>query len=81
LLFSGAEIDWDLHPKFTKDIPDITLGEELFSDGELLLTSLAKSAHWRALALRKAGSWYWIFRSLEELTPCKSLEAPPFNSP
>ncbi|QRV99155.1 RNA-dependent RNA polymerase [Ceratobasidium sp. AG-Ba] len=33
LLFSGAEIDWDLDPKFTKDIPDITVGEELFSDG------------------------------------------------
>lgn len=33
LLFSGAEIDWDLDPKFTKDISDITLGEELFSDG------------------------------------------------
>ncbi|CAE6538465.1 unnamed protein product [Rhizoctonia solani] len=33
LLFSGAEIDWDLNPTYTKDIPDITLGEELFSDG------------------------------------------------
>ncbi|CAE7099567.1 unnamed protein product [Rhizoctonia solani] len=33
LLFSGAEIDWDLNPDHTKDIPDITLGEELFSDG------------------------------------------------
>ncbi|CCO32890.1 RNA-dependent RNA polymerase 2 Short=AtRDRP2 [Rhizoctonia solani AG-1 IB] len=33
LLFSGAEIDWDLKPIFTKDIPDITIGEELFSDG------------------------------------------------
>ncbi|CAE6465178.1 unnamed protein product [Rhizoctonia solani] len=33
LLFSGAEIDWDLNPALTKDIPDITLGEELFSDG------------------------------------------------
>ncbi|KAG8739309.1 hypothetical protein FRC10_005793 [Ceratobasidium sp. 414] len=29
-----ADIDWDLEPKFTKDIPDITVGEELFSDGE-----------------------------------------------
>ena len=34
LLFSGAEIDWDLNPALTKDIPDITIGEELFSDGE-----------------------------------------------
>ncbi|KAH7343653.1 RNA dependent RNA polymerase-domain-containing protein [Rhizoctonia solani] len=32
LLFSGAEIDWNLNPALTKDIPDITLGEELFSD-------------------------------------------------
>lgn len=34
LLFSGAEIDWDLNPALTRDIPDITIGEELFSDGE-----------------------------------------------
>ncbi|KAF8597550.1 RNA-directed RNA polymerase [Ceratobasidium sp. AG-I] len=33
LLFSGADIDWDLNPALTKDIPDITIGEELFSDG------------------------------------------------
>ncbi|KAF8709476.1 AAA domain, partial [Rhizoctonia solani] len=33
LLFSGAEIDWDLNPALTKDIPDITIAEELFSDG------------------------------------------------
>ncbi|KEP53488.1 RNA-dependent RNA polymerase [Rhizoctonia solani 123E] len=33
LLFSGAEIDWNLDPTHTKDIPDISLGEELFSDG------------------------------------------------
>ncbi|KAG8689367.1 hypothetical protein FRC09_012451, partial [Ceratobasidium sp. 395] len=33
LLFSGADIDWDLNPGYTKDIPDIMVGEELFSDG------------------------------------------------
>ncbi|KAG9082628.1 hypothetical protein FRC07_014152, partial [Ceratobasidium sp. 392] len=32
LLFSGADIDWDLDPRHTKDIPDIMVGEELFSD-------------------------------------------------
>ncbi|CAE6400888.1 unnamed protein product [Rhizoctonia solani] len=36
LLFSGAEIDWNLDPTHTKDIPDISLGEELFSDGETI---------------------------------------------
>ncbi|KAG9082622.1 hypothetical protein FRC07_014153, partial [Ceratobasidium sp. 392] len=33
LLFSGADIDWDLDPRHTKDIVDIMVGEELFSDG------------------------------------------------
>lgn len=38
LLFSGAEIDWDLDPALTKDIPDITIGEELFSDGKCAIS-------------------------------------------
>jgi len=33
LLFSGAEIDYELDSKYIKDIPDIKDGDELFSDG------------------------------------------------
>lgn len=33
LLFSGASIDYNLDPRFTEDIDDITIGDELFSDG------------------------------------------------
>lgn len=33
LLFSGASLDYLLDPKQTLDIPDMTVGEEVFSDG------------------------------------------------
>jgi len=33
LLFSGASLDYVLDPKQTLDIPDMTVGEEVFSDG------------------------------------------------
>ena len=33
LLFSGASLDFVLDPQQTLDIPDMTLGEEVFSDG------------------------------------------------
>ncbi|KAF9494277.1 RdRP-domain-containing protein [Pleurotus eryngii] len=33
LLFSGAEIDWQLDPRYVLDIRDIKSGDELFSDG------------------------------------------------
>ena len=33
LMFSSAQIDYNLDPRFIADIPDITLGDELFSDG------------------------------------------------
>ena len=33
LLFSEAEVYWDLDPAFTIDIPDIKIGDEIFSDG------------------------------------------------
>ncbi|PCH35526.1 RNA-directed RNA polymerase [Wolfiporia cocos MD-104 SS10] len=33
LLFSKAELDWDLDPKWTKDIEDIVSNGETFSDG------------------------------------------------
>ncbi|KAG8960958.1 hypothetical protein FRC03_005941 [Tulasnella sp. 419] len=32
LLFSGAEIDYDLDPRYVKDIPDIISNGEMFSD-------------------------------------------------
>lgn len=33
LLFSGAEVDYQLSPDLTLDIPDIKSEDELFSDG------------------------------------------------
>jgi len=33
LLFAGASIDTRLDPQKTLDIPDMTVGEEVFSDG------------------------------------------------
>ena len=33
LLFSSAQIDYRLDPKFVGDIPDIRVGDEVFSDG------------------------------------------------
>lgn len=34
LLFSGASLDFRLDPQSTLDIADITVGEEVFSEGE-----------------------------------------------
>jgi len=33
LLFSGASVDFTLDPQRILDIPDMTVGEEVFSDG------------------------------------------------
>lgn len=33
LLFSGAEVDFILDPKYVGDIDDLTTGDENFSDG------------------------------------------------
>ncbi|KAG5352321.1 hypothetical protein C0989_002856 [Termitomyces sp. Mn162] len=33
LLFSEAQLDWQLEPKYIADIPDIKSGDEIFSDG------------------------------------------------
>lgn len=33
LLFSEAQVDLDLDPRWVQDIPDIKAGDELFSDG------------------------------------------------
>lgn len=35
LMFSSASIDMNLDPKWTKDIEDIEIGGECFSDGQL----------------------------------------------
>ncbi|KAK7050249.1 RdRP-domain-containing protein [Favolaschia claudopus] len=48
LLFSEAQLDYDLPPSLVKDIPDIKSGDELFSDGcglisKTLAIALAKS--------------------------------------
>ena len=36
LMFSSASIDMNLDPKWTKDIEDIEMGGECFSDGQPL---------------------------------------------
>lgn len=33
LLFSEAQLDWRLDPRYIDDIPDIKSGDEIFSDG------------------------------------------------
>ena len=33
LLFSSAQIDYNLDPRWVADIPDISVGDEVFSDG------------------------------------------------
>jgi len=33
LLFSSAEVDFQLDSKYIADIPDIEIGDEVFSDG------------------------------------------------
>lgn len=48
LLFSSADIDYLLDPKHVADIPDITVGDELFSDGCGLIS------RWLAIQLSKS---------------------------
>jgi hypothetical protein len=33
LLYSESQLDYDLDPRWTRDIPDIQSGDEIFSDG------------------------------------------------
>jgi len=61
LLFSEAQIDWKLDPKYITDIPDIRAGDELFSDGCGLIS--------RRLAMQLSKSKRIIFRSVR-YTPC-----------
>ncbi|PVG01695.1 RdRP-domain-containing protein [Serendipita vermifera] len=61
LLFSSATLDWVLDPKYVKDIPDIEIGDTLFSDGCGLI-----SRHYSRLL---AGRKRIIFRQ-QKYTPC-----------
>ncbi|KAJ6529211.1 RNA dependent RNA polymerase-domain-containing protein [Mycena capillaripes] len=61
LLFSEAQLDYNLNPIFVKDIEDIRSGDELFSDGCGLIS--------RWLAIQLAKSKKVIFRGVR-YTPC-----------
>ncbi|KAF5351219.1 hypothetical protein D9756_008167 [Leucocoprinus leucothites] len=61
LLFSEAQIDWRLEPKYITDIPDIRSGDEMFSDGCGLIS--------RRLAVQLSRSKRIIFRNVR-YTPC-----------
>ncbi|KAF8217409.1 RNA dependent RNA polymerase-domain-containing protein [Mycena galopus ATCC 62051] len=61
LLFSEAQLDYNLDPKLVKDIEDIESGDELFSDGCGLIS--------RYLAIQLAKSKKIIFRGVR-YTPC-----------
>ncbi|KAJ6529218.1 RNA dependent RNA polymerase-domain-containing protein, partial [Mycena capillaripes] len=61
LLFSEAQLDYNLNPIFVKDIEDIRSGDELFSDGCGLIS--------RWLAIQLAKSKKIIFRGVR-YTPC-----------
>jgi len=61
LLFSEAQIDWRLEPKYITDIADIRAGDELFSDGCGLIS--------RRLAIQLSKSKRIIFRNTR-YTPC-----------
>ncbi|KAF7338901.1 Rna-directed rna polymerase [Mycena sanguinolenta] len=61
LLFSEAQLDYNLDPNFVKDIEDIKLGDEVFSDGCGLIS--------RYLAVQVAKSKKIIFRGVR-YTPC-----------
>ncbi|KAJ7258423.1 RNA dependent RNA polymerase-domain-containing protein [Mycena haematopus] len=61
LLFSEAQLDYNLNPNLVKDIEDIQLGDELFSDGCGLIS--------KYLAVELAKSKKIIFRGVR-YTPC-----------
>ncbi|KAJ7472913.1 RNA-directed RNA polymerase [Mycena galericulata] len=61
LLFSEAQVDYNLDPKLVKDIEDIKLGEEMFSDGCGLIS------RWLAMELAKKKK---IFFRAVRYTPC-----------
>ncbi|KAG7097929.1 hypothetical protein E1B28_005240 [Marasmius oreades] len=61
LLFSEAQIDFQLDPRYVADIPDIKSGDELFSDGCGLMS--------KRLAVQVSKQKKIIFRSVR-YTPC-----------
>ncbi|KDQ53776.1 hypothetical protein JAAARDRAFT_61145 [Jaapia argillacea MUCL 33604] len=61
LLFSAADIDYNLDPRLTKDIPDLKVGDEVFSDG----CGLAS----RRLLIQLSKKKKIIFRGVR-YTPC-----------
>lgn len=61
LLFSEAQVDYNLDPGLVKDIDDIKEGDELFSDGCGLISK------WLAIQLAKKKKI--IFRGVR-YTPC-----------
>jgi hypothetical protein len=54
LLFSEAQLDWNLDPQWVADIPDIKSGDEIFSDGCGLIS--------RRLAIQLSKARRIIFR-------------------
>ncbi|KDR76562.1 hypothetical protein GALMADRAFT_450547 [Galerina marginata CBS 339.88] len=56
LLFSSAEVDFNLDPKYIGDIPDITMGDEVFSDGCGLIS--------KRLAIQLSKAKRIVFRNL-----------------
>lgn len=61
LLFSKAELDWDLDPRWTKDIDDIMVNGEMFSDGCGLMS--------RRFAVQLSRHKRFIFHG-KPYTPC-----------
>ncbi|TFY59052.1 hypothetical protein EVG20_g7930 [Dentipellis fragilis] len=55
LLFSGAEIDYELDPKYVGDIGDLTIGDENFSDGCGLISRRLWQVH-RSNVVSHSGS-------------------------
>ncbi|KAG5653862.1 hypothetical protein H0H81_009941 [Sphagnurus paluster] len=61
LLFSEAQLDWQLDPQYIADIPDIKSGDEIFSDGCGLMS--------RHFAVQLSRAKKIIFRGAR-YTPC-----------
>ncbi|KAL0569074.1 hypothetical protein V5O48_012901, partial [Marasmius crinis-equi] len=61
LLFSEAQVDFHLDPQYVQDIPDIKMGDELFSDGCGLMS--------KRLAVQVSKKKRIIFREVR-YTPC-----------
>ena len=58
LLFSSAQIDYNLDPRWIEDIPDIKLGDEVFSDGCGLISKRLSIVLSRAKSIIFRGTRY-----------------------